>query len=445
MTKRFTAAVAALLCAAVGILRWVDLAGNTDPATGFLLSGQVPIRYLLLALPVLAILLAALTIPADVRHRIPAGAMVPAFCGMLFSGIIGVGLFALGHSTPIQLAAGLLLALGCLWFAGYVLDPARPPLAAGLLGTAGWLLITLSLFSSKVASIHHTLKALELLCTLAMLLQMVGLLRTVYLNEPKGASRTAYIRGMLGFYCGLCLLLPQEVWQWQNGLSVGCMQGKCIAAAALGITGLVTALHCAFDEGETVVNADDPAAVQAAFDQAGRQLEQALEDMPAADTQPRRWQSAASTLYGAAPQPAPAPVARPVQPPVKDLFAESNAAAPAPALSPEARPVIVTGSTDAPPQPTPKKAEPPKPAPQPIPVPVVKPAAPKIDTSVPVPKAAPGATATMDRLDDLLGQLETRDAGHDPLEDILAGLGTLEKPDIPNATPAEGEKWVFRR
>ncbi len=444
MMKKTAAALAALLCAGVGLLRWLDLAGNTDPATGFLLSGEVWMRYVLLAMPVLAIALAAFALPGNTSHHPTAWSMVPAFCGMLFSGIIGIFLFWLGHSSPLQLAAAILLALGSLWFSGYVVHPGRSAPWLGLLGAAGWAVAAVALFCTRIASIHHLLPIAELLCTLGCLAFLAGLLHNVYTEEHKGGSRALFFRGMLGFYCGACLLLPQEAWQWQNGVAAGFLEGKCVAAALLGASGLLVAIRCAGDEGTTVIDADDPAAVAAAFEEAGRRLQEELAHtdpveelpaVPAAEAAPQRWRSAASALYGGAPvpapdaapsQPKPAPVQAPApaaaQPTARPASAPAAAAKPtAPAAGPVAeQPAAVTRAAE--------------------PVPTV-PAAPAVPSQ---PAAKPGGN--MDRLAGLVSHLEQQPAKPDSVDDILADLG-IARPAEPAAQleTADGEKWVFRR
>ncbi len=468
MTKRFAAVCTALLCAGVGVLRWLDLAGNTDPVTGFLLSGEILPRYLLLALPVLAVLLAGFVVPADVHHTLPAGAMVPAFCGMLFSGIIGISLFALQYGTALQLVAAILLALGCLWFAGYVVRPGEPGLFGGLMAAAGWTLVCGALFGTRLSSLHHMLTVLELLCCLGCLLQIAGLLHGVYAAGQKGISRGLFTRGMLGFYFGFCLLLPQEIWQWQNNIPVGFLQGKCVAAAALGITGLATALYCAFHEGSQIVDADDPEAVQAAFDDAGRRLEQMLaqdESDPGAPAGDERWRSAASTLYGNAAAPTPRPAPRPATAPQPAPVQAAPATPVKPAAPTDGRPVIVSDSAAAPADTapvTPSAAPAQKPTAAPQPAAAPKQAAPQqaspvavraVPPTQPRPQldaqpAAAQPSGTMERLDSLLAQLQLTPTKADSAEDILSDLNIAKPTSAASPaqqSPTDGEKWVFRR
>lgn len=490
-SKRWVGALLAVICAGVGVVRWLDLAGNTDMATGYLASGGLAVRYVVLAAPVLLMALAALAVPANSNHRMPAGAAVPAFCGMLFSGIIGACLHLLrGGSTP-ALAASVLLLAGGLWFAGYALKGGEASLVLGIITALSWLFVSMVLFFTRTASAHHILLNVELMGCLASLLLVSALLRGAYQQGAGGVSRTVFFGGMVSFYAGTCLLLPQELWQWHNRLAVGFLQGKFVAAGLLGVSGLIVALHCLDEADEPARTDEDP---EAAFARAGRRLQEDLEqdgeapraplfddeeapparaayertpayeteyehpDRPARgndaaarliqaaagdreDPQPLdRWQSAAATLYGAAPstaEPRTARRRRPAPPPMEEqviaapMAEDGEDLAPPAARPPQTPPAslqpadLFAAADDAPPAAaqTPRETD-------------------KDDASAPAPDAA---ASTLDRLDSLLAQLNDRPGAPAPDEDLLTDLGRQSRGPSPAEDTSNGEKWVFRR
>lgn len=287
-SKRLMGLLLALFSVGAGVLRWLDLAGNTDAATGYLQQGGLALRYGLLAVPVVLALVLALCVPSKSCHRPKGVVAAPAFCGMLFSGIIGISLYVLRGGKVTELVAALLLLAGSLWFTGYVLKSEQTPGYLGLAAVAAWLLIAGVLFCTKTASIHHLLSIVELLGSLSALLLLSALLRATYSAGEKGVSRGLLFAGMTAFYFGFCLLLPQELWQWKHGVAIGFLQGKSVAAGLLGVTGLLCAL-CCLGEGEPVAEEEDESPeTREAFARANRRLEQELaaegpQDAPAAN------------------------------------------------------------------------------------------------------------------------------------------------------------------
>lgn len=438
--KRAMSILAALACLAVGAVRWFELTQNTDLSTGYLLAGRLLPRYLLLLIPVVLIGAASLFIPKDRMHTLPGVLCIPAFCGMLFSGIIGICLYVLRYAGVLELVCALLLLVGSLWCAGYVIRHGEVSLPGGIAACAGWLLICGVLFCTKTASLYHLLSIVELMGSLGALLALAGLLRAAYACGDRGVSRSVFFRGLLVFYFATCLMLPQEIYQWRHNQSVNFLQGKSIAAGLIGLTGLACALYCAWKEGDPTVSAESP---EEAFEAASRRLEEengpdgaepaepsrmssdtdALPDTRRA-VHPQRWNSAASALYG----PAPAEASEaPEEPEESEVPAQPAKAAPSPAPAPIAE-------TSAP---APKAAEPARPA---------------GETS-----AQPARPAgTMDRLDDLIGRIGAREPQKtDLVDDILSGMDDLPPipPETSGETPAEpeepvrkdSEKWVFHR
>lgn len=462
--RRLLGAISAIACVLVGLLRALALLSSTEAATGFLLSGSPAQHYLLLAAPLVLALLASLAIPAKTCHPFGTAAGLPAFCGLLFSGVMGIGLFVLGRAGIPELVAAGLMALGCLWFSARMLRGNDLSPVCGVFAILGWLVVCVMLFTGKTASLQHFTHVLELLCSTGILLFLCGVLRAAYSGGAPGISRMVFFRGMLAFYLGVCLLLPQELWLMQQGQNVLFLQGKCVAAALLGLSGLFWALRCMCTCGEDACEepGTDPAAA-AAFEEAERRLR---EEGAAAQTayapggtdaaaapQPQRWSSAASALYGTAAQKTAEPFSAPAAAPV------TPAAAPA-------APQEITSLFDQPsePEPEPAAAAVPAASPQAAPVSPAEPAAPVQSEEKPAqsfavaapparPAAAPASAApqpsasgTMARLDSLLENIDSAPK-NDSIDALLADLDklTAKKPAEPAADATAGEKWVFRR
>ena len=223
--RRLLGSISAIACVLVGLLRALALLSSTEAATGFLLSGSPVHHYLLLAAPLVLALLASLAIPAKTCHPFGTAAGLPAFCGLLFSGVMGIGLFVLGRAGIPELVAAVLMALGCLWFSGRMLQGNDLSPVCGVFAILGWLVVCVMLFTGKTASLQHFTHVLELLCSTGILLFLCGVLRAAYSAGAYGISRMVFFRGMLAFYLGGCLLLPQELWLMQQGQNVLFLQG----------------------------------------------------------------------------------------------------------------------------------------------------------------------------------------------------------------------------
>ena len=448
--RRLLGAISAIACVLTGLLRVLALLSNTEAATGFLLSGSPVYHYLLLAAPLVLALLASLAIPAKTCHPFGTAAGLPAFCGLLFSGVMGIGLFVLGRAGIPELAAAVLMTLGCLWFSARMLRGNDLSPVCGIFAILGWLVVCVMLFTGKTASLQHFTHVLELLCSTGILLFLCGVLRAAYSAGAPGISRMVFFRGMLAFYLGFCLLLPQELWLMQQGQNVLFLQGKCVAAALLGLSGLFWALRCMCARGEDTCEEPetDPAAA-AAFEEAERRLREegaaaqaayapGGTDAPSAP-QPQRWSSAASALYGGAVPRAPEPSAAPAAPqevtslfdPPADTTQEAVSVAAEPHVAPftAAEPVSPIRPEEKPVQPFAENASPAQPAAAPTPA---------------APQTA--ASGTMARLDSLLETIDSTPK-NDSIDALLADLDKLteKKQTVPAADVAAGEKWVFRR
>lgn len=452
--RRLLGALSTVACILVGLLRLLTLAGSTETSTGFLLSGSLTVHYILLAAPLVLALLASFAIPSGCCHTFSGGAGIPAFCGLLFSGVVGICMFALQRAVLTELAAAVLMALGCLWFSARILRGSDVSPVCGVLGALGWLLVCVMLFSGRTASLHHITNVVELLGSAVILLFLCGLLRAAYSEELPGISRMVFFRGMAAFYMGFCLLMPQELWLWSQGQPAQFLQGKSIAAALLGICGLISALRCMCTVGTEAVQTDPDA--DAAFERAGHLLDDdgtayAVSDNEPAAPQPQRWSSAASALYGGA---VPAAEKLSKQPAAPAPEPEKATAEPEEKTFPEAE----AGTAFTPGENSPVSIEKTKAGPTEEPVadlnappagdataqqPAAKAAA-AVDELPAVPRAA-APVSTMDRLDLLLENISSSPR-NDSIDALLKDLDQLTAAKEPQKNSGtDGEKWVFRR
>ncbi len=465
--RRLLGALSTVACVLVGLLRLLALVGSTEASTGFLLSGSLTLHYILLAAPLVLALAASFAIPSGSCHTFSGGAGVPAFCGLLFSGVVGICMFALQRAALTELAAAVLMALGCLWFSARILRGSDVSPVCGVLGTLGWLLVCVMLFSGKTASLYHITNVIELLGSAVILLFLCGLLRAAYSEDLPGISRMVFFRGMAAFYTGFCLLMPQELWLWSQGQPAQFLQGKSIAAALLGVCGLISALRCMCTAGTEAVQTDPDA--DAAFERAGRMLDEdgavyAMGEDARTAPQPQRWSSAASALYGgtvptaekASSQPSPTTINEAVKAPA----AEEKKAPAAPKA--ETSPAVETDSAFTSDEKAPASDEETETAPAEAPAAALN-AASAAGAIAPQPAAENTAAgdelfaglrtaapvSTMDRLDLLLETISSSPR-NDSIDALLKDLDldpdqlTAAK-ELQKAAETDGEKWVFRR
>ncbi len=302
ISRRILGAVNAAACILTGLVHLLTLLQRTDPVEGLLLTGSSLLHYLLLAAPLLLAAVSSLTIPVNTAHRIGSGVDLPAFCGLLFSGVVGAALFFLQKASVWELAAALLMAIGCLWFAARILHGDDTSLFTAIVAVLGWLVVCVFLFSTKTASLHHLVPVLELLCCTGILLFVCGRARAAYSHGSPRISRMLFFRGMMAFHLGFCLLLPQELWQWSHGMTARFLTGKSIAAALLGVTGLLCALRCICSRGEIIPDDEEEDAEffteAIPMESPNATLAFGAEEDKTRAPQPQRWGSAASALYG---------------------------------------------------------------------------------------------------------------------------------------------------
>jgi|GEM_PF-5231862 len=232
-----------LVCIGCGVFYCCDLILNTDPMTGLLQEGSVWLRYLLLAVPAVLIGLASLAFDGCSDRQLPPGSCIPAFCGLLFSGIVGIGLYFFGHGGIGLLISGVLFVTGGIWFAAYLIRDENAGLFWVFGGIVGWIIIIIRLFLIQVSSVQHLTATVELVCCLGCLCGFLGLVLAGYTPLRPGSGHRIFFYGTVCFFYGFCILLPQEIWLFCNKSAPAFFQGKGIAAGALGLAGCIAALR----------------------------------------------------------------------------------------------------------------------------------------------------------------------------------------------------------
>lgn len=274
--KRICCTGALGLSLLLGAARTVDLLLNTDAETGFLLSGSIMPRYLLMLACVLLILLAG--------HFIPLGQscglrpedtgwmrggnflLIPlAFCcelyGFLFllNRLFGVSIqMSSGHHAMDDLrlyyvrqfadgaraALFVLFGIWCLllFFENLTRIPYGEWMSVfGVLSSVVFYLHTTMRFIERPSSVHRIVRVVDILSALAALLFVTALLRALYLSASLQAARTLCRGGLLAFFFCTCLALPQAVWAYAKGTEPLVSLILAFGTGCLGLIGAVCA------------------------------------------------------------------------------------------------------------------------------------------------------------------------------------------------------------
>lgn len=302
---------AILISLLLGAARTADLFWNTDPATGFLLSGSVPLRYLLLVPALAAACLTGLCVPrgqpCGLRER-EAGMwmgrgslLLPplAFCSEVYgfltvlNTLSGAPVSASRHHAQdlpgqalrqaAQLTRAALFVLFGVWCLLLFLENRARKRRGGMLylgvaGSAAFYLHTVVRFIEQPASLYRILPAVEIFSALAALLFVTALLRALYL--PEGGTAPALCRwGLVAFFFCTCLALPQALWQWAAGVTTPVSLPLAVTLGGTGLLGACCAWSAAAWDGaaQNALPAENAPAVEDA---------PAPEDMPAEEGAP---------------------------------------------------------------------------------------------------------------------------------------------------------------
>ena len=282
--KRICCTGALIFSLLLGAARTVDLLLNTDAETGFLLSGGILPRYLLLLACVLLILLAGHCVPLGQPTGLrPEDAawmrggnfllVLMAFCcelyGFLFllNRLFGVPIqtsskhhamdnmrlydlqqFADGARATLFMLFGIWCLL--LFFENFTRIPYGKWMSVfGLLSSTVFYLNTTIRFIERPSSLHRIILVVDILSALSALLFITALLRALYLPASLQAARSLCRSGLLVFFFCTCLALPQAMWTYTKNSGPLVSLILACGTGCLGLIGAVCA-HRAANEGE---------------------------------------------------------------------------------------------------------------------------------------------------------------------------------------------------
>lgn len=271
--KRICCTGALIFSLLLGAARTADLILNTDAETGFLRSGGILPRYLLLLACVLLILLAGRSVPlgqsCGLRPKDAAWMrggnflLVPlAFCCELygFSFLLNrlpgapIQTTARRHAMDNMLlydmeqfmngARAALLVLFGIWclllffenLAHILCGKWMPRL--GMLSILAFYLHAILHFLGLSSGLYRIVPVVDMLSVLSALLFAIAFSRTLYLPDSPYAARVLCRDGLLAFFFCTCLALPQAVWTYAKGTEP---LSTLILSAGIGCLGLVGA------------------------------------------------------------------------------------------------------------------------------------------------------------------------------------------------------------
>ena len=249
--KRIATILLLLVCAAAGVVRWLDVMYYTDLATGFVTWGSYQWRYALAGGVLVLLWLASWMIPrssAALRGQSVAQGFAALACGVGFAALAGVYLEAFGEMGRFELALAVLYLVSGVWM--LLLGRSRftpefeAPTGSALFGVAGTLalyLLTIKRFGLAPTGIVRVSNTLEALAALVALLFCTAQLKAAYIPGSKNA-RWIWLSGMVAFALCTCLALPSAMWSWMQGQSElrSMVEGVCLAL--VGLMGAVYAL-----------------------------------------------------------------------------------------------------------------------------------------------------------------------------------------------------------
>ena len=241
------------VCLLTLVLRILDLAFFTDPATGFVTNGFYFAR---IALPLVAVALSYLASGGVARR--PRALLGPCtglgICLLLLTAALAAtALLSLpellfGSVTAlIGAVAALLSALWPLLWGVRALGPlpaptrTLPPTLAALPGPAFFLWTMINRFAVAPASVMRLGCTLGVLSAAAALLFLAMVLR-VFLTPGLPVGHAVFAAGMIAFMLCTCHELPQTVFAFFHG---GATMAELAASLAMGLWG-VAGLVCAW-------------------------------------------------------------------------------------------------------------------------------------------------------------------------------------------------------
>lgn len=257
--KKLATVLLVLVCAATGLVRWLDVVNFTDMNTGFVTWGSHLWRYALAGAVLLLLILGcrmAAKQPKALMGKNVAQGVMSFVCGIAFAVLGGVYLAHYSSLSRFQLVLGVLYLLTGVWL--LVLGKSRfteefeSPSRSALFGVAGTLsmyLLTIQRFGLAPTGIVRVNYTMEGLAALLVLLFFTAQLKVSYVPGGK-SGRAIFWLGMSAFLFATCLALPGVVcayWVGQYGL-IELIEG--IALALAGVMGAVYACTAVGPEAE---------------------------------------------------------------------------------------------------------------------------------------------------------------------------------------------------
>lgn len=245
-------------CLALLVLRVVDLALFTDPATGFVRDRWFGLRLLLPVLTALAGYVVS-------RRRAPRPTALLGYCPMLGNALLAVGVALLASAlvcvldllfTPTYSAALLLLRLAgsllsAAWFLRFgvrafspLANPTAPlPGTLNILaGVAFFFCVLMLRFTVESASVMRLGCTLRVLSAAAAMLFLISLFR-VFLTPGLPVGRSLFSSGFGAFLFGTCQELPQTLFEWFTGSAALRNVAVSLTMGLLGLAGLACAWY----------------------------------------------------------------------------------------------------------------------------------------------------------------------------------------------------------
>ncbi len=225
MKRKLPTILIMLVMVLMGAMYWVDLSYYTSPATGFLLSGTVWMRYAVLALPLVMCLLGISTVGASGIAALRVKNLALGVCFTL-AGVLGVvfGLSlvfsALSAFSVYSLCMGLLCTFYGVWMAlcaiHFFTQATPAPTASAVFGVAAampFFVLAISRVMVRPTSLHRIAPLVSALSAILAILWFSLFLRSLYVAMPQRRARGLYFTGLFLFLFATCLELPGAVHQ----------------------------------------------------------------------------------------------------------------------------------------------------------------------------------------------------------------------------------------
>lgn len=248
--KRTFTILLMLLCMGAGVLHGVELVRYTDLSHDFIQYGPYWVRYVVLALLLLAIAGVSLKLPKYSTPNTDTAPIRGGFClltGIGFAALGGLRLENFGRTDRINQLLTILFLLSAIWFLllgrcqlSSQLESPTYTAWIGILGTLSLYLLTIQRFCVNPSGVVRVGSTLAGLAALAALLFAAAQSKAAYVPEKQG-GRWLYFTGFTVFLLADCLVLPGAIAEFVIGQIEIAQLAEAIALALLGLCGLAAA------------------------------------------------------------------------------------------------------------------------------------------------------------------------------------------------------------